>query len=86
MSVAAAMRPLNEYGPGAIDEYNPPFAAAPYAVPVVDSIHVVEQSGFGGLEGGEQLVELIAVNFVSLAVHRRSRQVVELMNAPAVVR
>jgi hypothetical protein len=55
-------------------------------VPVVDSIHVVEQSGFGGLEGGEQLVELIAVNFVSLAVHRRSRQVVELMNAPAVVR
>ena len=67
LSVVAEIRPENEYWPGAIDEYSPPFPAAPYAVPVVDSTPVVPHAGFGTAGGGVQLVELTAVTFVSLA-------------------
>jgi hypothetical protein len=67
LSAAAEILPEKEYWPGAIDEYNPPFPRAPYAVPVVDSTPVLAQAGFGIVGGGVQLVELIAVTFVSLA-------------------
>jgi hypothetical protein len=42
LSVVAAILPENVYVPGAISEYRPPLPAEPYAVPLVDSVPVVE--------------------------------------------
>src|SRR5438067_5024436 len=43
LSVAAAIRPVSVYGPGAMDTYTPPAPALPYATPLLDSAPVPER-------------------------------------------